>query len=163
MEPWDNQWKGKAWLRKCRRPLPLSHCVRSIYRLDLMYLSVFIDLLPRQCWGDNRSGQLGLGHVDTIGDDDDEMGDALPYVDLGTSGKVSSLSLGKSHTCALFSGDGNVRYCCAIHSSTSSYMRWITNYIRFFCLLKIFVSNRTFLHKERNLDPCRRWKCVNAK
>ncbi|CAN0583625.1 unnamed protein product, partial [Ectocarpus sp. 12 AP-2014] len=50
-----------------------------------------------KCWGDNRSGQLGLGHVDTIGDDPSEMGDDLPYVDLGAGNTATSLSLGESH------------------------------------------------------------------
>ncbi|CAM9758764.1 unnamed protein product [Ectocarpus fasciculatus] len=60
-----------------------------------------------KCWGDNRSGQLGLGHVDTIGDDASEMGDDLPYVDLGGN-TATSLSLGESHTCAIL-GDGSTR------------------------------------------------------
>lgn len=54
-----------------------------------------------KCWGDNRSGQLGIGHVDTIGDDAGEMGDGLPFVDLGAGAKASWLSLGESHSCAM--------------------------------------------------------------
>ncbi|CAM9109558.1 unnamed protein product, partial [Scytosiphon promiscuus] len=61
-----------------------------------------------KCWGDNRSGQLGLGHVSTTGDDADETGDNLPFVDLGTGGSATSLSLGESHTCAVL-GDDSVR------------------------------------------------------
>ncbi|CAM9143593.1 unnamed protein product, partial [Ectocarpus sp. 6 AP-2014] len=61
-----------------------------------------------KCWGDNRSGQLGLGHVDTIGDDPFEMGDDLPYVDLGAGNTATSLSLGESHTCAILE-DGSTR------------------------------------------------------
>lgn len=64
--------------------------------------------LPSQCWGDNRSGQLGLGHVHTIGDDDQEMGDDLPFVDLGRRAYVTDMSLGESHSCALLDG-GDVR------------------------------------------------------
>ncbi|CAM9936465.1 unnamed protein product, partial [Hapterophycus canaliculatus] len=60
-----------------------------------------------KCWGDNRSGQLGLGHVATTGDESDETGDNLPFVDLGTAGSATSLSLGESHTCAIL-GDGSV-------------------------------------------------------
>ncbi|CAN0018909.1 unnamed protein product, partial [Laminaria digitata] len=62
-----------------------------------------------KCWGDNRSGQLGLGHVLTIGDDAGEMGDKLASLDLGTGGAATRLALGESHTCALLSGDGSVR------------------------------------------------------
>lgn len=60
-----------------------------------------------KCWGDNRSGQLGLGHIATMGDDPDEMGDNLPFVDLG-GGTATSLSLGESHSCAVLD-DGTVR------------------------------------------------------
>eukprot|EP00752_Nemacystus_decipiens_P009426 g8429.t1 len=60
-----------------------------------------------KCWGDNRSGQLGLGHVATMGDDADELGDNLPFVDLGGE-TATSMSLGESHSCAVL-GDGTVR------------------------------------------------------
>ncbi len=36
-----------------------------------------------KCWGQNEYGQLGLGDTDNRGDDDGEMGDDLPFVDLG--------------------------------------------------------------------------------
>lgn len=61
-----------------------------------------------QCWGDNRSGQLGLGHVETIGDDDDEMGDGLPFVNLDGV-QATSLALGESHTCAILADRGGVK------------------------------------------------------
>ena len=57
------------------------------------------------CWGDNTYGQLGLGDTtspkDIIGDDSDEMGDALVAVDLGTGRTALSVSAGNSYTCAL--------------------------------------------------------------
>jgi hypothetical protein len=36
-----------------------------------------------KCWGLNFMGQLGLGHTRNMGDNAKEMGDDLPYVDLG--------------------------------------------------------------------------------
>jgi len=36
-----------------------------------------------KCWGYNSFGQLGLGHIVNIGDAAGEMGDDLPFVDLG--------------------------------------------------------------------------------
>ena len=44
-------------------------------------------------------GQLGYGDTDDRGDDSNEMGDNLPYVDVG--GTVVQLALGQAHTCAL--------------------------------------------------------------
>ncbi len=37
-----------------------------------------------KCWGGNLAGDLGLGDVAHRGDNPGEMGDLLPYVDLGT-------------------------------------------------------------------------------
>ena len=37
-----------------------------------------------KCWGHNHRGVLGLGDTDHRGDDTGEMGDNLPYVDLGS-------------------------------------------------------------------------------
>jgi alpha-tubulin suppressor-like RCC1 family protein len=36
-----------------------------------------------KCWGPNDEGELGLGHTRTLGDQPNEMGDALPAVLLG--------------------------------------------------------------------------------
>jgi hypothetical protein len=36
-----------------------------------------------KCWGNGAFGALGLGDTEPRGDDPGEMGDALPYVDLG--------------------------------------------------------------------------------
>ncbi len=53
-----------------------------------------------KCWGNNDRGQLGLGDVEIRGDEPDEMGEKLPYVDLGKE-KVTLLAPGYDHTCAL--------------------------------------------------------------
>ena len=37
-----------------------------------------------KCWGSGYYGQLGLGNVERIGDEQSEMGDYLPRVDVGT-------------------------------------------------------------------------------
>ena len=63
-----------------------------------------------KCWGDNRQGQLGYEDILDRGDEPGEMGDALPYVDLGTDGSgqpwaVKSLGLGDTHSCAVLSDD----------------------------------------------------------
>lgn len=53
-----------------------------------------------KCWGDNWTGQLGLGDTAARGDEPNEMGSDLPAVDLG-SAKPTALVGGSSHTCAL--------------------------------------------------------------
>ncbi|MGA1149283.1 MAG: fibronectin type III domain-containing protein, partial [Ilumatobacteraceae bacterium] len=58
-----------------------------------------------KCWGLNDDGQLGVGDTDARGDDPDEMGDALPAVQLNLADgvRVTGLVAGDAHTCALLS------------------------------------------------------------
>jgi alpha-tubulin suppressor-like RCC1 family protein len=59
-----------------------------------------------KCWGLNSDGQLGLGDRVTRGDGPGEMGDALPYVDLGVGRTARSLAAGTHHTCAILDTGG---------------------------------------------------------
>lgn len=62
-----------------------------------------------KCWGKNDRGQLGIdSDGEPIGDDPGEMGDALPFVDLGTDVVVTQVSVGQDHTCAL-TDDGRIK------------------------------------------------------
>ncbi|WP_437946518.1 hypothetical protein WME98_37470 [Sorangium sp. So ce296] len=61
-----------------------------------------------KCWGLNDFGQLGLGDMANRGDAPDEMGDALPPVDLGEGAKAEAITAGVHHTCALLT-DGRVK------------------------------------------------------
>jgi hypothetical protein len=63
-----------------------------------------------KCWGLNDRGQAGLPVTraplsaidrEPIGDDPGEMGDALPFVDLGHDVRVTQVSIGTYHACAL--------------------------------------------------------------
>jgi LPXTG-motif cell wall-anchored protein len=56
-----------------------------------------------KCWGDNGSGQLGVGDTTARGDGAGEMGDALPAVDLGAGLSATAIAGGFVHTCALLS------------------------------------------------------------
>ncbi len=60
-----------------------------------------------KCWGGNGRGQLGQGHVRSVGTKANEMGDDLPSVDLGTS-QVLQIIAGQGHTCVLLT-DGTVK------------------------------------------------------
>jgi E3 ubiquitin-protein ligase HERC3 len=59
-----------------------------------------------KCWGLNQMGQAGLGHGANIGDGPGEMGDALPYVDLGTGRTATALSVAAYHVCARLDDGG---------------------------------------------------------
>eukprot|EP00004_Rigifila_ramosa_P027151 TRINITY_DN8719_c0_g1_i4.p1 TRINITY_DN8719_c0_g1~~TRINITY_DN8719_c0_g1_i4.p1 ORF type:complete len:1459 (-),score=250.74 TRINITY_DN8719_c0_g1_i4:47-4423(-) len=52
------------------------------------------------CWGRNDKGQLGLGHLNNMGDDPGEMNVTQLTVNLGEI-RVLSMVAGDSHTCAL--------------------------------------------------------------
>lgn len=54
-----------------------------------------------KCWGRNDYGTSGLGDTNHRGDGSGEMGDSLPYVDLGTSRTALQLTAGYDHTCAV--------------------------------------------------------------
>ncbi len=57
-----------------------------------------------KCWGYNYYGQLGQGNQQNLGDEPGEMGDNLPFVDLGTGAKVTSLFTGENSACAILEG-----------------------------------------------------------
>ena len=54
-----------------------------------------------KCWGTNNRGQLGLGDQETRGDESGEMGDALPFIDLGEGRRAVDVQIGFSSICAL--------------------------------------------------------------
>lgn len=54
-----------------------------------------------KCWGNNESGQLGLGDVRTRGANPWGMGANLPAIDLGTGRTAEAISTKGFHTCAL--------------------------------------------------------------
>ncbi|HEY8924415.1 MAG TPA: hypothetical protein VIU64_08545 [Polyangia bacterium] len=51
-----------------------------------------------KCWGRNTAGQLGLGDTTNRGDGPNQMGDALPAVELGAT--ATAVAAGAAHTCA---------------------------------------------------------------
>lgn len=60
-----------------------------------------LDDASSRCWGFNGTGQLGLGDLDSRGDDPGEMGDSLPVTDLGTGRTATVVTAGYAHTCAV--------------------------------------------------------------
>lgn len=76
---------------------------RTAKKISLNYNSTcaILDDNTTKCWGDNSSGQLGLGDRLNRGDATGEMGTDLPTVDLGTNLYAVTISGGASHNCAL--------------------------------------------------------------
>ena len=66
---------------------------------------VILDDHKVKCWGDNGSGQLGLGDGRDHGADPATMGDNLPTVDLGTGRTAKSVAAGRYATCAILDDD----------------------------------------------------------
>jgi cysteine-rich repeat protein len=59
-----------------------------------------------KCWGKEKYGSLGLGIlVDALGDEPGEMGDKLPYVDLGAGEIAIAINSSRLHTCAILKSD----------------------------------------------------------
>lgn len=67
-----------------------------------------------KCWGDNTSGQLGLGDEDHRGDEMGEMGGSLPFVDLGDDRAAIDIAVGDQISCALL--DDNSVKCWGSHN-----------------------------------------------
>jgi alpha-tubulin suppressor-like RCC1 family protein len=61
-----------------------------------------------KCWGNNGYGQLGYGDVRTRGGTPEQMGDALPVVDLGTGRTATTIAAGGNATCAICD-DGSLK------------------------------------------------------
>lgn len=66
-----------------------------------------------KCWGFNEKGQLGVGSIANVGVNSNEMGNSLPYVELGTTDgtdngtelTAKAITTGQDHTCAILSND----------------------------------------------------------
>jgi alpha-tubulin suppressor-like RCC1 family protein len=63
-----------------------------------------------KCWGDGSDGRLGYGDTERRGDSNDEMGDNLPFVDLGSDDSgahytVKQVYAGYDRTCAILNND----------------------------------------------------------
>lgn len=83
-----------------------SLVVKSIHLASTAFHSCAMFDGPKiKCWGHNRYGQLGYGDTNNRGDDVNEMGDKLLFVDVGKKSVIKNVIVGQLHTCALFTDD----------------------------------------------------------
>ncbi|MBI2606671.1 MAG: hypothetical protein HYW49_11395 [Deltaproteobacteria bacterium] len=59
-----------------------------------------------KCWGNNGSGELGLGNTTNYGNAAGTMGDNLPYVSLGTGRTATAIAMGANHSCVILDDGG---------------------------------------------------------
>jgi alpha-tubulin suppressor-like RCC1 family protein len=59
-----------------------------------------------KCWGDGSKGQCGYGAEEARGWMPGQMGDNLPFVDLGTGRTVTAIAAGLYHTCVVLDNGG---------------------------------------------------------
>lgn len=73
-----------------------------------------LDNFKAKCWGNGGNGRLGYGNTTSFGNPITEVGDALPYVDVGTNLAVLDIEAGQNWTCALLN---NFRVKCWGHNN----------------------------------------------
>jgi E3 ubiquitin-protein ligase HERC3 len=93
---------GRLGCESCEHDLSECYDVRSLDVFSHACAVLSNDKL--KCWGANSVGQLGIGDTDDWGEEADEMGEGLPFVDLGKR-LVLQVSTGYSHTCVLVVGN----------------------------------------------------------
>ncbi|WP_437278125.1 hypothetical protein WME90_44030 [Sorangium sp. So ce375] len=84
--------------------LGLNHTAKAV-AAGGQHTCALLDDNTVKCWGDNGSGQLGLGNKADRGDQAGEMGANLPTVDLGVGRTAKSISAGYAHTCAVLNNN----------------------------------------------------------
>ena len=73
--------------------------------LELSTSCALLDNYQVKCWGNNSVGQLGLGDFNNRGDEPLEMGNALPYINLGSGRTVKSISGDSRLRCVILDND----------------------------------------------------------
>ena len=80
--------------------LGAGRTVRAISAGDWVTCAI-LDTGKLKCWGLNAAGELGLGDTNARGKAPNQMGDGLPYVDLGTGRTPESVYAGEDRVCAI--------------------------------------------------------------
>jgi hypothetical protein len=84
-----------------------------------------LDTLKIKCWGLNSYGQLGLGSsVSVVGLGPNDMGDDLPYVNLGNDVEVSNITCGDRQNVGEIMKWVNLVLVYLYHFLDSTLVRW---------------------------------------
>ena len=67
----------------------------------LRHTAAIMDDGTVRSWGYNGKGQLGVGSIVNVGDDENEMGDNMVVTTLGQNVTPNALHAGGWHTCAI--------------------------------------------------------------
>jgi alpha-tubulin suppressor-like RCC1 family protein len=73
--------------------------------LGVYHTCAILDNDSLKCWGQGTEGAIGLGDTVARGDGANEMGDALPIVNVGAGRLVKGVTAGGAFTCALLDND----------------------------------------------------------
>jgi E3 ubiquitin-protein ligase HERC3 len=65
------------------------------------YTCALLDNATVKCWGGNSFGGLGQGDTNNRGDSENEVGDNLAAIDLGSERTATAIAAGNEHTCAI--------------------------------------------------------------
>jgi alpha-tubulin suppressor-like RCC1 family protein len=95
----DTVNRGVTELATSLSPVSLGQKAKKIYAGTFLTCAILENDTAR-CWGLNRSGQLGLGHVEPIGDN--ELPTDVPALTFSKEISQFDLSTVSNHVCALF-------------------------------------------------------------
>lgn len=83
-------------------PVPLGTGHRaSAIRAGAAHTCVVAATREARCWGSGASGRLGSGDVSSLGDQPNELGDALAPIAVGTGRSARAVATGTAHTCVV--------------------------------------------------------------
>src|SRR3546814_3979458 len=110
-----------------RRP-PRSTRTETLFPYTTLFRSGAV-----KCWGYNGMGNLGYGDTTPRGSAEEDMGDNLPTVDLGTGRTAVGIAVSYDFTCALLD-NGDVK--CRSEEHTSELQSLMRISYAVFCLKK---------------------------
>lgn len=99
-------------------PTPAPHPYRALQiAAGALHSCALLEDHRVKCWGNSAYGALGLGDSKPRGASAAELGDALPFVDLGAGHTAKAIAAGRYSSCAIL--DDNSAKCWGLDLFTS--------------------------------------------